>query len=674
MSKFRIFLAVLVSFILAYCTTPTPQTQEISLVADTTNFQWRTELFADVQINRYFIPGWEKLSAQQRMLTYYLVQAGLEGRDIMYDMNYRHNLEIRKTLENIHANYAGDRTTAEWNQFVTYLKRIWFSSGIHHHYSMNKFMPEFTSDYLNQLMESTNNSLSIEALEAILDPEKDAKKVNLDPNADLVLSSAVNFYDPDIKQSEVEAYFDGVIEKDNERPISYGLNSKIIRNEDGSLGEEVYKVGGLYGKAIDKMIGWLEKAVTVAENQAQGDALKLLIEYFQTGDLKKWDEYNIAWSQATEGDIDYILGFIEVYQDPLGYHGSYESIVEINDFAATERMKVLMDNAQWFEDNSPLIDEHKKEKVVGVSYKVVNVAGESGDTSPSTPIGVNLPNANWIRSNYGSKSVSLGNILDGYKMASSGGFEDEFLLTTEEQNRAKQHGNLGSAMHTALHEVLGHASGRIEPGVGTPKETLKNYRSAMEEGRADLFALYYILDPKMVELGLVPSDEVGKTEYDTYITNGNMYQLRRLQLGEVIEESHMRNRAMVARWAYEHGKADNVIEKVNQDGKTYFKINDYQKLRDLFGQLLREVQRIKSQGDFEAARSLIEDYAVQVDADLHQEVLDRVETLGGAAYGGFINPKLVPVIVNEEMVDVRVEYPNDFTEQMLEYSEHFGNL
>jgi len=320
------------------------------------------------------------------------------------------------------------------------------------------------------------------------------------------------------------------------------------------------------------------------------------------------------------------------------------------------------------------MDAHKKEKVVGVSYKVVNVAGESGDTSPSTPIGVNLPNANWIRSNYGSKSVSLGNILDGYKMASSGGFEDEFLLTKEEQNRAKQHGNLGSKMHTALHEVLGHASGRIEPGVGTPKETLKNYRSAMEEGRADLFALYYILDPKMVELGLVPSDEVGKTEYDTYITNGNMYQLRRLQLGEVIEESHMRNRAMVARWAYEHGKADNVIVKVNQDGKTYFKINDYQKLRDLFGQLLREVQRIKSQGDFEAARSLIEDYAVQVDADLHQEVLDRVETLGGAAYGGFINPRLVPVMINEEIVDVRVEYPNDFTEQMLEYSEHFGNL
>jgi dipeptidyl-peptidase-3 len=358
----------------------------------------------------------------------------------------------------------------------------------------------------------------------------------------------------------------------------------------------------------------------------------------------------------------------------LGYHGAYETIVEIKDFAATERMKVLMDNAQWFEDNSPLMDKHKKEQVVGVSYKVVNVAGESGDTSPSTPIGVNLPNANWIRSNYGSKSVSLGNIVEGYDMASSGGFEEEFMLTEEERARAKEHGGLADKMHTALHEVLGHASGRIEPGVGTPKETLKNYRSALEEGRADLFALYYILDPKMVELGLVPSDEVGKTESDTYITNGIMYQLRRLQLGEKIEESHMRNRAMVARWAYEHGKKDNVIEKVIQDGKTYFKINDYEKLRDLFGQLLREVQRIKSQGDFEAARALFEDYAVQVDQELHQEVLDRVATFKGSPYGGFINPRLVPVIANDEIVDVRVEYPDDFTDQMLEYAEWYGNL
>jgi len=674
MKRLSFFLLILVVIVLSYCKQPASEPQVVSLVADTTNFQWRTEQFADVQINRYIIPDWEQLSAKQRMLTYYLVQAGLEGRDIMYAMNYRHNLEIRKALENISRNYVGDRSAKDWEHFTVYLKRIWFSSGIHHHYSMNKFKPEFTRDYLDELMDATNTALSDQAFEAIFDLHKDSKKVNLDPTADLVLTSAVNFYDPDITQREVEAYFQQIIDKEDQTPISYGLNTKIVRNEDGTVGEDVYKVGGLYGAAIEKMVRWLEQAVTVAENPPQADALKLLIEYYQTGDLRKWDEYNIAWSQATEGDIDYITGFVEVYQDPLGYHGSYETIVEIKDFAATERMKVLMDNAQWFEDNSPLMDEHKKEQVVGVSYKVVNVAGESGDSSPSTPIGVNLPNANWIRSNYGSKSVSLGNIVEGYAMASSGGFEEEFMLTKEERLRAKEHGSLADKLHTALHEVLGHASGRIEPGVGTPKETLKNYRSALEEGRADLFALYYILDPKMVELGLVPSDEVGKTAADSYIINGIMYQLRRLQIGEVIEESHMRNRAMVARWAYEHGQKDNVIEKVMQDSKTYFRINDYQKLRDLFGQLLREVQRIKSQGDFEAARALMEDYAVQVDKNLHQEVLDRAATLKGAPYGGFINPRLVPVVLNDKIVDVRVEYPDDFTEQMLEYSERYGNL
>lgn len=643
-------------------------------MADTTNFQWRTEMFADVQINRYIIPSWEKLSPEQRMLTYYLVEAGLEGRDIMYDINYRHNLEIRQALENIYHNYKGDRNTTEWGHLHTYLKRIWFSNGIHHHYSMNKFIPEFSQAYLSELLEATNSSLSEEALEAIFNADKDPKKVNLDPDADLVLSSAVNFYDPDITQSEVEAYFESIVDPEDETPVSYGLNSKVVRNQDGSIGEDVYKVGGRYGAAIEKMISWLEKAVTVAENQPQADALKLLIEYYQTGDLVTWDKYNIAWSQATDGDIDYITGFVEVYNDPLGYHGSYEAIVEINDFDATERMSVLMENAQWFEDNSPLMDEHKKENVVGVSYKVVNVAGESGDASPSTPIGVNLPNANWIRSTYGSKSVSLGNIIDGGKMASAGGFTQEFVLTDEQKHRAEQHGTLADKLSTALHEVLGHASGKIEPGVGTPKETLKNYRSALEEGRADLFALYYILDPKLEELGLVPSNEVGKTEYDTYITNGIMYQLRRLQLGEDIEESHMRNRAFIARWAYEHGKEDNVVEQVMQGGKTYFIINDYQRLRELFGELLREVQRIKSLGDFEAARTLIEDYGVKVDPELHQEVLDRVATLKGAPYGGFINPRLVPVIENDEIVDVRVEYPDDFTEQMLEYAERYSTL
>ena len=653
-----------------------PQTKEEvpPLVESTENFQWQTEQFADLKIIRYQIPGWDQLTAKQRILVYYLTQAGYEGRDIMWAMNYRHNLTIRKALEKVVRNYPGDRNSDDWNKFITYLKRVWVSNGIHHHYSMNKIMPEFSMDYLSGLLSESTADLSSEVIQAMFDPELDAKKVSLDPTKDLLLASAVNFYDPDVSQKEVEAYYEANIDKSDDTPISYGLNSKMVRNDDGTIGEEFYKVGGLYGAAIEKMIGWLEKAVTVAENEAQGEAIKLLIEYYQTGDLEKWDEYNIAWSQATEGDIDYITGFVEVYNDPMAYRGSYETIVEINDFEASDRMKVLMENVQWFEDNSTLMDAHKKDSVVGVTYKVVNVAGESGDSSPSTPIGVNLPNANWIRATYGSKSVSLGNIIDAYGEAAGSGFVDEFALTQEEKDRAKEFGALAGKLHTALHEVVGHASGQLEPGVATPKETLKNYRSALEEGRADLVSLYYIVDPKLQELGLVPSDEVGKAEYDSYIRNGMMVQLRRLQPGEVIEESHMRNRAMVARWAYENGKPDNVIEKVVQDGKTYYRINDYDQLRELFGQLLREVQRIKSQGDYQAGRDLIENYGVQVDAELHAEVLERSAALKSAPYGGFINPRLVPIMEGDAVIDVRLEYPADFTEQMLYYSENYSNL
>ena len=653
-----------------------PQTKEEvpPLVESTENFQWQTEQFADLKIIRYQIPGWDQLTAKQRILVYYLTQAGYEGRDIMWAMNYRHNLTIRKALEKVVRNYPGDRSSDDWNKFITYLKRVWVSNGIHHHYSMNKIMPEFSMDYLSGLLSESTADLSSEVIQAMFDPELDAKKVSLDPTKDLLLASAVNFYDPDVSQKEVEAYYEANIDKSDDTPISYGLNSKMVRNDDGTIGEEFYKVGGLYGAAIEKMIGWLEKAVTVAENEAQGEAIKLLIEYYQTGDLEKWDEYNIAWSQATEGDIDYITGFVEVYNDPMAYRGSYETIVEINDFEASDRMKVLMENVQWFEDNSTLMDAHKKDSVVGVTYKLVNVAGESGDSSPSTPIGVNLPNANWIRATYGSKSVSLGNIIDAYGEAAGSGFVDEFALTQEEKDRAKEFGALAGKLHTALHEVVGHASGQLEPGVATPKETLKNYRSALEEGRADLVSLYYIVDPKLQELGLVPSDEVGKAEYDSYIRNGMMVQLRRLQPGEVIEESHMRNRAMVARWAYENGKPDNVIEKVVQDGKTYYRINDYDQLRELFGQLLREVQRIKSQGDYQAGRDLIENYGVQVDAELHAEVLERSAALKSAPYGGFINPRLVPIMEGGAVIDVRLEYPADFTEQMLNYSENYSNL
>ena len=524
-------------------------------------------------------------------------------------------------------------------------------------------------------MTDTNTSLDAAILDILFDPSADAKKVNLDPGKGLLAGSAINFYSPNITANEVEAFYADKQSKDPERPVSFGLNSKLVKDDNGNLTEQVYKSGGLYGPAIDKIVGWLEKAVTVAENEKQGKALELLIEYYRTGSLEVWDAYNIAWVEATEGDIDYINGFIEVYNDPLGYRGSYESIVEINDFEASERMAILSENAQWFEDNSTIMDEHKKANVVGVTYKVVNVAGEAGDASPSTPIGVNLPNASWIRAEHGSKSVSLGNIIGAYDEAAGSGMLAEFAYSQEEIDRSTQFGGLSDKLHTALHEVVGHASGKLNPGVGTTKETLKNYASALEEGRADLVALYYLMDPKMVELGLMPSLEVGKESYESYIRNGLMLQLRRLEPGEVVEEAHMRNRQMIAKWAYEKGQAENVIERKEKDGKTYFVVNDFDKLRTLFGDLLKEIQRVKSEGDYEAGRDLIENYGVQVDQDIHNEVLERVEKLKSAPYGGFINPLLVPVTDdNGNITDVNVEYPDDFTQQMLYYSENFSNL
>ena len=672
----KTFLGVLATSLIA-CNTPEPkethtEKHEETAVADT--FQYLSEQFADLKLIRYQIPGWENLSLQQKKLAYYLTQAGYEGRDMIWDQNYRHNIAIRKALETIYTTYAGDKSTEDWKAFEVYLKRVWFSNGIHHHYSMNKINPTFSAEYLEQLLADTQVELSDEQKAAILDPAVDAKKVNLDPSKDLLLASASNFYDADISEKEVVEFYKAKIDPNDKQPISWGLNSKLVRGEDGKLHEETWSANGMYGSAIQRIISWLEKAQGVAENEAQANALGLLVEYYQTGDLKKWDEYNIAWTQATEGDIDYINSFIEVYNDPLGYRGSFESIVEIKDFEASERMKVLMDNVQWFEDNSSIMDEHKKEKVVGVTYKVVNVAGESGDASPSTPIGVNLPNANWIRATHGSKSVSLGNIVAAYDGASGGGYTDEFAYSDEEKARAKEYAMLSGKLHTALHEVVGHASGKINEGVGTPKETLKNYASTLEEGRADLVALYYLMDPKMVELGLMPSLEVGKAEYDSYIRNGLMTQLRRIEPGEVIEEAHMRNRQLVAAWVYEKGKDEHVIEKVVENGKTYFVIKDYEKLHQLFGQLLREIQRIKSEGDYDAGRNLVETYGVQVDQDLHKEVIKRSEALGIAPYGGFINPKLVPVEEDGKITDIKVEYPTNFADQMLYYSKTYGNL
>ena len=667
--KKSILLAYIIGLFTFACQAPAEQEP----VAE--DFQYMAESFADIKILRYQIPGFEQLTLDQKKLVYYLVQAGLSGRDIIWDQNYRYNLTIRKALENIVTNYSGDQNSEDWKNFMVYTKRVWFANGIHHHYGMDKFIPNFSRTYFESLLEATGTTLDAAVVDVLFDPALDAKKVNLDESKGLLLGSAVNFYDPDVTAAEVEAYYNQVIDKMDETPISYGLNSKIVRGADGQLKEEVWKSGGLYGAAIDEIIGWLEKAVTVAENEPQRDALKLLIEYYRTGDLEVWDAYNVAWTEATDGDIDYINSFIEVYNDPLGYRGSYETIVQIKDFDASERMKVLSDNVQWFEDNSSIMDEHKKANVVGVTYKVVTVAGEAGDASPSTPIGVNLPNSSWIRANHGSKSVSLGNIIDAYRNAGTPGALDEFTWDVAEKERAEKYGEIGDKMHTALHEVVGHASGKLEPGVGTTKETLKSYASALEEGRADLVALYYLMDPKLVELGLIPDLEVGKEEYDGYIRNGLMLQLRRLEPGKDIEEAHMRNRQMIAQWAYEKGLEENVIEKRVRESKTFFVINDYEKLRGLFGELLKEIQRIKSQGDYEAGKALIENYGVKVDQELHQEVLTRYAKLKSSPYSGFINPELVPVTDEEgNITDVTVTYPNDFMKQMLSYSERYGFL
>ena len=592
----------------------------------------------------------------------------------MWDQKYRHNLEIRAAFENIYRNFNGEKNSDNWTAFEVYLKRIWFSNGIHHHYSNDKMIPGFSKEYFDNLLVSTNTTLTGDAYEVIFN-DKDSKMVDKTKGVDNVLKSAVNFYGPNITTEDVINFYNAKKQPDPTKPLSYGLNSKLVK-EDGEVKEVVYKADGLYGESISEIIKWVNKAVEVAENKPQGDALKILAEYYRTGDLKTWDDYCVAWTKATEGNIDYINGFIEVYNDPIGLRGSYENIVQINDFDMSRKMSVLSENAQWFEDNTTLMEEHKKAKVVGVSYKTVNVAGEAGDASPSTPIGVNLPNANWIRASVGSKSVSLGNIKNAYNNAGSSGRLKEFVNDDEEYELELKYGALADNMHTALHEVIGHASGQINPGVGTPSETLKTYRSTMEEGRADLLALYYVYNSKIQELGLVDDwKAVGKASYDGYIRNGMMTQLIRLNLGDDVEQAHMRNRKWVSEWVYEKGLNDNVIEKVKRDGKTYFNINDYDKLRVLFGQLLRETQRIKSEGDYDVAEKLVEGFGVKVDQDLHAEILKRNEKFEGAAYSGFVNPELIPVYNPEnKLIDIEVKYVNSFEYQMLQYTDRFGFL
>ena len=637
-------------------------------------FSYFSEQFADLKILRYQIPGFENLSLDQKKLVYYLTEAGLSGRDIMYDQNYRHNLKIRRALENIHISYQGDKNNNQWKAFEIYLKRIWFSNGIHHHYSNDKFIPGFSSEYLQELLAETNIKLEKEVFNVIFNKE-DSKKVNRDATKGIVKGSAVNFYDPDITEKEVDTFYENLLVPNPKKPISLGLNSKLVR-VNGEVEEKVWKKGGMYSASIEKIIQNLELAKKYAENEKQADAFDLLIKYYETGDLEIWDDYNVAWVETTEGDVDYINGFIEVYNDPKGYRGSYESVVQIKDFEMSKKMSAISNEAQWFEDNSTIMDAHKKKNVVGILYNTVNVAGESGDASPSTPIGINLPNANWIRANHGSKSISLGNILYAYSNAGSSGRLEEFAYSKEEIELEKKYGKDADNLHTALHEVIGHASGQIVEGVGTPKETLKSYASSLEEARADLVGLYFISDKKMEDLGISPSaKDMGRTSYDGYIRNGLMTQLIRIKLGNDVEQSHMRNRQMVSKWVYEKGLEDNVIEKVVKDGKTYFVINNYEKLRELFGNLLREIQRIKSEGDFEAGKNLIENYGVKVDQKLHKEVLERNSKFTSAPYSGFINPELV--LVQDEkgnIIDVKVVQPESFATQMHDYAKKYYTL
>ena len=639
-------------------------------------FNYVVEQFSDIRVMRYQIPGFDELTLKEKELVYYLTQAGLAGRDIMWDQNYRHNLKIRKALERINNRFRGDRKTEEFKSFKTYLKRVWFSNGIHHHYSNDKIKPNFTREYLEDVLlkKTSRVDLPREVIEVIFN-ETDNKKVNKKADIDNILASAINFYAPDITDEEVLEFYKTAYRGPKETPIEAGLNSKLVR-EDGVLVEKVWKSGGMYGDAIDQIIGWLEKAKGVAENKKQAEALGLLIQYYKTGSLDVWDQYCIAWVTSTEGNIDWINGFIEVYNDPKGYRGSYETIVEIKDFDMSRKMAVLSKNAQWFEDNAPLDPAHKKDNVVGVSYKTVNVAGEAGDASPSTPIGVNLPNNNWIRQKHGSKSVSLGNITNADNNAGGTGRLNEFANDKEEIALEIKYGQLADKLHTALHEVVGHASGTINPGIGQPKETLQNYASTMEEGRADLVGLYYLMDPKLQELGLVEDwEKIGKASYDGYIRNALMTQLVRLKLGDDVEEDHMVNRQWVSAWAFEQGEKDNVIERLVRDGKTYYNINDYQKLRGIFGRLLKETQRIKSEGDFDAAKALVEGYGVKVDQEIHKEVLARNTQFTAAPYRGFVNPVLEPLMDSEgNILKIEVKQPKDFEEQMLFYSKHYNFL
>lgn len=647
------------------------------------NFNVEAESFGDLQMLRYQVPGFNELTLQQKQLAYYLYEAANSGRDIIYDQKSKHGILMRRTLENIYGSYTGDKTSEDWKKFETYCGRFWFSNGNHHHYGNEKFIPECSFEYFTSLLQNSDTTKfpsepgeSLTAFSQRIKPtffdlNFEPKLVDLRANIDNVAASSVNFYEG-VTQKEVEAFYSKFDSKGN--APSWGLNSKLMK-KDGKIEEQVWKVGGMYSNAIARIVSWLEKASTVAENAEQKKALDLLIQFYKTGDLKTFDEYSIAWVGDVNSRLDVVNGFIEVYMDPIGKKGSFESVASIKDLKATKRIEAIAKEAQWFEDHSPLLPEHKKKEVKGIIAKAITVFAESGDASPSTPIGVNLPNADWIRKEHGSKSVSLSNIIHSYNVASSkSGVLAEFAYNDTIIERAKKYGNLASDLHTDMHECIGHASGQINPGVGTTDQTLKNYASCLEEARADLVALYYLMDNKLVEIGVAPSLEVGKAEYDSYLMNGLIVQLTRLKLGDNIEEAHMRNRQLVAKWVFEKGKANRVVEMIKKDGKTYVRINDYVQLQSLFGQLLREIQRIKSEGDFTAGKNLVENYGVKVDPVLHKEVLERYAKLNVKPYRGFIQPKLVAVMDGDKITDVKVEYPTSFFAQMMDYGKNYSFL
>jgi dipeptidyl-peptidase-3 len=668
--KNKLFIALALGVLTACSSTKTVVTPTNSNVESNI----LVDKFADIQVLRLPVEGWDKLSLQQKKYCYFLAQAGLAGRDINFDQNNEYNLQIRKLLEGIFTNNQENGRSEEWLLFETWAKQFFFSNGIHHHYGMDKLIPPFNEGYFRNLITQSGQEVSDELLQFIFDANLGSKRKVKDPKQDMIIASANNFYGEGVTQQMVEDFYQQKTDPSNKQPIEAGLNSTLIL-KDGKVTEDVWKLDGRYGAAIEQIIFWLKQAAEVSENDAQKAALAKLVEFYATGDLKIWDEYNVLWVKATAGDIDYINGFIEVYGDALGKRANFEAIVQVKDFDASEKMAVLAKNVQWFEDNSPLRPEHKKKSVVGVSYKVVQAISESGDAAPSTPIGVNLPNNNWIRQEHGSKSVSLGNVIAAYEKAGGPAVTEEFANDEEEIVRAKKYAGKASKMHTALHEVIGHASGQINTGVGQPAETLKNYASTLEEARADLVGLYYIFDPKMVELGLIESLEVGKAAYDNYIRNGLMVQLQRLEVGKQLEEEHMQNRQLVAAWVFEKGVNDNVIVKNVRNGKTFYDIQDYTKLRALFGVLLREIQRIKSEGDYNAGKMLVETYGVKVDPTLHKEVLDRVAPMNIKPFSGFVYPILTPVYNDKnEIIDVKLENNQSFIEQMLYYGKNYNFL